>query len=319
MKRVASFAFIGCCLLLSCDVISSGSGVDQLKEQIIFSSNRSESNTPGELGPYEGASIHRMNPDGSGVVQVTVPSDNESHFEPSISPNGEEIAFSVRAANPDSADEWYVYKSNYDGTGMEHVAGTGNDRIINPRWSPVDSRIAFGSNRYGDYDIFTVKSDGADLTEITTHDSTDVYPAWSPDGSKISFTSNRDGSPDLYVKDLETNQLTQITDHDSTDSFPRWSTDGSKIAFTSNRDGDTEAFIINVEGTNLTQLTNNEVPDSPFSWSPSDQGIVIFTHRDGNYEVFKIDVEGKDNPINLSNNPGTDWDPEWGHIKVAEE
>lgn len=308
-------------MLVSCNVLSSDSSDDKLKEQVIFTSNRSASNNPDTLGRFEGASIHRMNPDGSGVQQITaLRSPNESHFEASISPNGEQIAFSVRIAHSNEADEFYIYRSRYDGTEMQFVAGTGSEHIINPRWSPVDNRIAFGSNRYGDYDIFTIKSDGSDRIQITQSDSMDVYPSWSPDGSKIAFTSNRDGSPDLYVRDLEEEQVTQITDHDSTDSFPRWSPDGTKIAFTSNRDGnDTEAYIAQVNGSNLTKLTNNETSDTPFSWSANNEKIAIITYRDGNLEVFKIYVEGKSNPVNLSNNPATDWDPEWGHIKVSGE
>lgn len=317
-NKAIAFVLLGVyCSLLSCDVISSDSEADQLKEQIIFTSNRSASNTPGELALLEGATIHRMNPDGSGVVQLTeLRSPNESHFGPSISPNGESIAFSVRIVNPDSANEWYVFKSRYDGTNLEKVAGNG-DRIVNPRWSPTDSRIAFGSNRYGDYDIFTVKSSGNPLVQITNNDATDMYPTWSPDGNKIAFASDRGGNLDIYVKNLENEELMRITSDDGDDTFPRWSPDGSKIAFTSDRDGDDEVFFTDVEGSNITQLTQNEVSDNAFSWSPSGEKITITTHRDGNIDVFKIDAAGRENPVNLSNNPATDWKAEWGRIKVS--
>lgn len=319
MKRAALLIFVGCSVFFSCDLISSDSETDRLKEQVIFTSNRSASNTPGELDELEGATIHRMNPDGSGVTEITNQrAENESHFEVSVSPNGEKIVFSLRIIHQDSLDEFYIYTADYDGANMTEIAGTDEDHIINPRWSPVDSKIVFASNRYGNYDIYTVNSDGTELTQITISDSTDAFPAWSPNGDEIAFTSNRDGDSDIYVKNLETDQVRQITNDEGNNNFPRWSPDGNRIAFTSDRDGDDEAYITDLDGTNITQLTHSETSDSPFSWSPDGNEIVIFTYRDGNLEVFKIDVDGSQNPVNLSNNPATDWDPEWNYIKVPE-
>src|SRR5206468_12056291 len=55
-------------------------------------------------------------------------------------------------------------------------------------------KIAFDSNRTGNYDIFTIEADGTGLTQLTHKDAADYSPAWSPDGTTIAFVSDRAGS-----------------------------------------------------------------------------------------------------------------------------
>ena len=60
-----------------------------------------------------------------------------------------------------------------------------------PSWSP-DGRIAFASNRDGNFEIYVMNSDGENLRRLTNHPDWDMHPSWSPDG-RIAFRSNRDG------------------------------------------------------------------------------------------------------------------------------
>ena len=53
-------------------------------------------------------------------------------------------------------------------------------------------RIAFMSNRDGNFDIYTVKQNGKDVVQLTTDPAADQFPSWSADGSKITFTGIRD-------------------------------------------------------------------------------------------------------------------------------
>ena len=62
-------------------------------------------------------------------------------------------------------------------------------------WSPDGTKIAFSSNRDGDYDIFVMNADGSNVVEPDERrdgDFIDEFPAWSPDGTKIAFTAYRD-------------------------------------------------------------------------------------------------------------------------------
>src|SRR5689334_21307646 len=61
-------------------------------------------------------------------------------------------------------------------------------------------RIAFASNRAGNFDIYTMSADGKAVTRLTTSPAADFEPTWSPDGARIAFLSQR-GLPHSLVKD----------------------------------------------------------------------------------------------------------------------
>ena len=67
--------------------------------------------------------------------------------------------------------------------------------------APVSGRIAFASDRDGNYDIYLMNADGTGLTRLTDNDADDWHPAWSPDGQRIAFASERDGNYDIYLLD----------------------------------------------------------------------------------------------------------------------
>ena len=64
----------------------------------------------------------------------------------------------------------------------------------------VDSaKIAFCSDRDGDFDIYTMNFDGTNVKNLTSSENKDWAPSWSPDGSMISFSSDRDGNVEIYT------------------------------------------------------------------------------------------------------------------------
>jgi TolB protein len=60
-----------------------------------------------------------------------------------------------------------------------------------PDWSPDGNRIAFASNRSGNWDIFTMDPDGSSVQQVTDHPGADIEPVWSPDGSQLAFATLR--------------------------------------------------------------------------------------------------------------------------------
>jgi Tol biopolymer transport system component len=49
-----------------------------------------------------------------------------------------------------------------------------------PAWFPDGTRIAFRSDRDGDFEIYTMRSDSTDVRQLTTGDLSGSAPAWSP-------------------------------------------------------------------------------------------------------------------------------------------
>ena len=76
---------------------------------------------------------------------------------------------------------------NPDGAGPTVITDHWTD--FQPACSPDGSRIAFTSQREGQWEIFTANTDGSDITKLTDNHVIDGLPTWSPDGTSIVFAS----------------------------------------------------------------------------------------------------------------------------------
>ncbi|MFP5286189.1 MAG: protein kinase domain-containing protein [Thermoanaerobaculia bacterium] len=87
---------------------------------------------------------------------------------------------------------WIVYQTSVpqedlfvihpDGTGLRRLTQD-EFRDRQPRWSPDGTRIAFYSNRGGQYEIWTIRADGSQLERAAANPGRQAYhPIWSPDG-----------------------------------------------------------------------------------------------------------------------------------------
>ena len=64
----------------------------------------------------------------------------------------------------------------------------------NPEASPDGRRIAFMSQRDGNWEVYIADLDSSNLRRVTNHPGNDGLPAWSPDGRWLAFVSNRGGA-----------------------------------------------------------------------------------------------------------------------------
>ncbi|MHB8793190.1 MAG: hypothetical protein ACYC6O_07610 [Thermoleophilia bacterium] len=174
----------------------------------------------------------------------------------------------------------------------------------------LNGKIAFESDRAGNYEIYTMSAGGSNQTRLTTNAATDVAPSWSPDGTKIAFASNRDGNSEIYVMNADGSGQTNLTNATGTDGEPSWSPDGTKIAFHSGRSGDTEIYTMNADGSGQTALTTNTTGDLNPSWSPDGSKIAFESDRDGNSEIYTMNASGSVQ-TRITNNAFYDSDPCW--------
>ena len=87
-------------------------------------------------------------------------------------------------------------------------------------------KIAFYSDRDGNYEIYVMDADGSNPTNLTNNPANDGAQAWSPDGSKIAFGSSRDGNMEIYIMDTDGSNPTNLTNNPAWDDFPAWSPSG---------------------------------------------------------------------------------------------
>ena len=101
-----------------------------------------------------------------------------------------------------------------------------------PGLSQPSGRIAFSSDRDGNWEIYAINVDGSGLTRLTDQHGEDSSPRWSPDGQRILFQSDRDGNHEIFLMNADGSAVVRLTD-DNKDLAPQWSPDGPRIAFTS--------------------------------------------------------------------------------------
>ena len=122
-------------------------------------------------------------------------------------------------------------------------------------WSPDRTRLAFSSNRTGDYDLYVMDADGRNARVIAAAAGTDGEPAWAPDGSRIVFASARGGAPQLYSVAPEGSDLRALTSGPGANTSPAFSPDGRTIAFVSSRDGNYEVYLMDADGGRQRRIT----------------------------------------------------------------
>lgn len=112
---------------------------------------------------------------------------------------------------------------NADGTDIRVIFSEPETESFSPSLSPDGERIAFVSNRDGNYEIYVMDADGKNLQRVTRDSGTDIDPVWSPDGQWLAFASDRDGDFEIYIVQVDGSGLRQLTENDADDLKPAWS------------------------------------------------------------------------------------------------
>ena len=309
-----------------------------LADKIVFTSNRTAGtgvNNP--TGDYE---IFKMNPDGTGVRQLTF--NKGADYEPTLSSDGTKVAYtnrSVSPSNPEGDEEVYVMNA-LDGTAKKNLSNNGAgvyDHV--PHFSSGGKKIAYESfgiqpsNPEGDNEIYVVNAlDGTGKKNLTNNgvevagaDPVDDYsPDFSPDGKKIAYSSfdkqpsNPEGDGEVYsMNALDGAGKKNLTKNGGGlyDSSPNFSPDGTRIAYDtqgkqdSNAEGDLEVYVMNAsDGSGQANLSNNGdgVYDLSARFSPGGKKIAYMSfgnqpsNPEGDYEVYRMNALDGTAQLNLS-------------------
>lgn len=100
-------------------------------------------------------------------------------------------------------------------------------------WSPDGKTLAFVGERNGDFDIYTISTQGGEEKRLTTAKGLDDGPEYSPDGKYIYFNSVRTGHMQIWRMRADGSEQVQITNSELNDWFPHISPDGAQMVFLS--------------------------------------------------------------------------------------
>ncbi|MHC4122458.1 MAG: TolB family protein [Planctomycetota bacterium] len=154
--------------------------------------------------PKDSSRLWLADSDGKNTVMLT--HEGGMQYEPSWSPDGEQIAY-VSTHGPRTAEIFVV-----DADGKNRCRLTNNEaHDFLPSFSPDGQYIAYTSDITGDYEIWLMSSDGSGKRQLTNNKGIDTRPCWSPDGSKIVFTSRRSGRLQLWIMNSDGSGIRELT------------------------------------------------------------------------------------------------------------
>jgi Tol biopolymer transport system component len=153
---------------------------------------------------------------------------NHCNNDHGISPDSKWIALSD---NSQADHQSLVYIVPFEGGKPRRI--TQNSPSYWHGWSPDGKTLAFVGQRNGDFDIYTISTEGGAETRLTTAKGLDDGPEYSPDGKYIYFNSERTGIMQIWRMRPDGSGQEQVFSDEMNNWFPHISPDGKWMVFLS--------------------------------------------------------------------------------------
>jgi Tol biopolymer transport system component len=226
--------------------------------------------------------IYAVNPDGTGLAQLTHVAKGQRAADPAWSPDGRHIAF-----DSDMSGAVRLWIMDANGHHLRMVAGD-RPRVANmdPAYTPDGRRLVFSRCILGDHcAIYSIRIDGTHrraLTRLRAH--ADIQASVSPDGRQIAFgrLGARGIISQVYVMRADGSGAHAVTPPSLEGIGPNWSPTGKLITFTSNccRPG-SNIYVMHPDGTGIRRLTHTPFPHDSFlpAYAPQEDRIAFASDR----------------------------------------
>ena len=263
------------------------------------------------------------------IRQLTFGGNNaESYF----SRSGKQLIFQRQEKVDEGCDQEYLI--NIDGSGMRRISN-GWGRTTCGFFYDGDKRVLYASTfahdhacpprpdrsqgyvwPLGNLEIYTSKTDGSDLRQLTSNGAYNAEATVSPDGKTIIFTSTRDGDIELYTMNLEGGDVHRITTRVGYDGGAFFSPDGKKIVWRAAypvtaadsadylrllhdrlvRPARVELWVANADGSDARQITHLGGANFAPYFHPDGKRIIFSSNfespKSGAFDLFLINVDG---------------------------
>jgi len=248
------------------------------------------------------------------------------NIAPSISPNGENIAF---YSNEDGIMSLCLMSSDCKKCEEKAIkkilkgdmsANVEEFHILKPgiSWAPNSKKLLVAVKSKGEDVLFIINLDkGYKKEKITFKNKFKaiLQPSWNPIFNNwITFIGSNGVQSDVYLYDLETKDLINVTNDIFTDQHVSWSTDGKMLLFSSDRESnfgnnqnkksDTWGQQYDLYTISLDNIANKEFIYNPFSRltnTPANE-IYPIDLKDENLIAFISNDNGINNIYLLNNN-----------------
>jgi tricorn protease len=230
---------------------------------------------------------------------------------PAISPDGATVAFSYRG------NLWKVAVTG----GTAEALTLSNAYNTMPVWSPDGTKIAFASDRYGNFDVFVMPAEGGEAKRLTFHSADETPTSFTPNGKAVLFSaaildsaSNvlfpTGAQPELYQVGLDGGMPTQVLTTPAI--YAVYDRDGSRLAYSDQkgyemewRKHDTSSFardlwLYDVASGKHTQLTPPGADNRQPVWAPDQESLFFLSERSGSFNVWRLELADPQHPVQIT-------------------
>lgn len=154
-------------------------------------------------------------------------------------------------------------------------------------------KLVYSSITDGNFNIWTINSDGTNQRQLTSNQGANLDPRVSPDERFIYFTSNRSGSKQVWRMDMDGSNQIQVSEGEGgTPIFV--STDGNTVFYVTALNTNLGKITTNSEGASVSSIISKERMLEPEFNSSGDIVAYFSRNSDENHEITLMSVtDGK--------------------------
>ncbi|MCE7995485.1 MAG: hypothetical protein HEP71_26135 [Roseivirga sp.] len=231
--------------------------------------------------------IYFLDLDSQKTKELMTPAPGTAHRDPAFGPEGKHLYFR-KSVNGQGSDLYKLKLSNLESTRLTFE----NARIFGLDVFDNGSRLAFSSNRGGQWALWHISTDGGAIERFQINDRILLEPKIAANGQRMIYKSVTDQTR-LWALNRSTNfeEASPMVPSTRADKHPALSADGKKLAFISDRSGFYELWVKDLITDKLMKLTDFEGSFISLpSWSIDGTSLIFDARTEGEHNIYTMEI-----------------------------